>query len=215
VAGTKPRGGASRRTPPNKRAPSAKAQAARRAREARALRTRLIIGGILIVAAGAVVFAAARPGGGPSVSEQLETGAGQCAYDTRSDGDRSNQGDHVPSPTYEVDPPAGGPHLATAAEPGFYQPGEAPPDGQLVHAQEHGFVVLWYRSDLPEAKMTELAQLSDTYGRELILVPRQSLPGEVAVTAWHRRLVCGELVSAKVGLFTRSFVNEGPEKGFL
>ena len=202
-----------------RKAPAAKkrvsAQPSRQEKERRALRNRIVIGGLLLVLAGVVVFAAARPGSGPSVSDQLEAGAGGCAYDTEFDGDASNQGDHITSPTFEVDPPAGGPHLAAAANPGFYRGGEAPPDGQLVHAQEHGFVVLWYRPDLPAERMTQLEQLSDSLGRELLLVPRPSLDGEVAVTAWHKRLLCEELVPSKVTLFTRSYVDQGPEKGFL
>ena len=214
----RPKGGAAKKRPAAKNSAAKKrvaAQPSRQEKEARALRNRIIIGGLLLVLAGAVVFMAARPGGGPSVVERLETGAGDCDYDTDFDGTARNQSDHVPNPTYEVDPPAGGPHLATPANPGFYRPGQAPPDGQLVHAQEHGFVILWYRPDLPQEKMTELEQLSDRFGRELLLVPRESLEGEVAVTAWHRRLLCRTLVPEKVALFTEEFVDQGPEKGFL
>ena len=214
----RPKAGAAKKRPPAKKAAAKKrvaAQPSRREKEARALRNRIIIGGLLLVLAGAVVFMAARPGGGPSVVEQLEVGAGDCDYDTEFDGTARDQGDHVPNPTYEVDPPAGGPHLATPANPGFYRTGEVPPDGQLVHAQEHGFVILWYRPDLPAEKMTQLEQLSDQFGRELLLVPRESLQGEIAVTAWHRRLLCGTLVPEKVSIFTRAYVDKGPEKGFL
>ena len=209
----KPSGGARKAAPARKRVA---AQPTRREKEARALRNRILIGGILLVLLGVVVFAAVQDDGNADVVEQLEAGAGGCAYDTDYDGDASNQGDHVARPTYEVDPPAGGPHLAQAANPGFYRPGsQVPPDGQLVHAQEHGFVILWYRPDLPDEKITELERLSDQFGRELLLVPRESLDGEVAVTAWHRRLLCRELVPEKVALFARSFVDQGPEKGFL
>lgn len=213
----RPKSGGAKKRPPAKKAAAKRlaAQPSRREKEARALRNRIIIGGLLLVLAGAVVFMAARPGSGPSVPDQLEAGAGGCAYDTEFDGTARNQGDHVSSPTYEVDPPAGGPHLAQAANPGFYRPGDVPPDGQLVHAQEHGFVILWYRPDLPEDKVTQLERLSDQFGRELLLVPRDSLQGEVAVTAWHRRLLCQELVPEKVALFARSYVDQGPEKGFL
>lgn len=216
--------GAAKKRPPAKKAAARKApakkriaaQPTRQEKEARALRNRIIIGGVLLVVAGAVVFLAARPGGGPSVSDQLETGAGACVYDTEHDGTARQQSDHIDSPTYEVDPPAGGAHLAAAANPGFYRQGQqVPPDGQLVHAQEHGFVILWYRPDVDADTMTQLEQLSDQFGRELLLVPRASLEGEVAVTAWHRRLLCAELVPEKVALFTRSYVDQGPEKGFL
>lgn len=210
--------GASKKRPPAKKAAAKKrvaAQPSRREKEARALRNRIIIGGVLLVVAGAVVFAAARPGGGPSVTDQLEAGVGGCTYDTEFDGTARTQSDHVGNPTYEVDPPAGGPHTPQPANPGFYREGEVPSDGQLVHAQEHGFVVLWYRPDLPQEKMSELEQLSDQLGRELIVAARPSLDGEIALTAWHRRLLCDELVPEKVTLFSRSYVDKGPEKGFL
>jgi hypothetical protein len=205
---------ATKKKPPAKRSSPA-AQRAREAREARALKRRLIVSGILVVLAGVVVFFAARPESSPSVPDQLEAGAGSCRYDTQFDGTKANQGDHVPNPTYKVDPPAGGPHLATPARPGYYLGKAAPADGQLVHAMEHGFVVLWVNPDLPKERLTEVEDLSDQFGRELIVVSRPGLSGEVAVTAWHKRLRCGELVPTKVALFTKSFKDEGPEKGFL
>ena len=203
---------------PAKKAPTKRPTAAQRSRqekEAAALKRRLIVSAVLVVLAGVVVFFAARPESGPSVPDQLEVGLGSCRYDTEFDGTKANQGDHVRNPTYEVDPPAGGPHLATPANPGFYTGDEVPPDGQLVHAMEHGFVVLWVRPDLSEEKMGQVEELSDRFGRELIVVERAGLTGEVAVTAWHKRLLCGELVPAKVELFTSEFKDEGPEKGFL
>jgi hypothetical protein len=57
--------------------------------------------------------------------------------------------------------------------------------------------------------------LSDTFGRELIVAPRLSLTGEVAVTAWHKRLLCSQLDPATIELFTNTFTDQGPEKGFL
>ena len=204
---------------PKKKAPAKRqspaAQRARQVQEAKALKRRLIISGVLVVLAGVIVFLAARPESGPSVPDQLETGLGSCRYDTEFDGTKGNQGDHVPSPTYEVEPPAGGPHLASPANPGFYTGDDVPGDGNLVHAMEHGFVVLWINPELSEARMGEVEALSDRFGRELIVVERPGLTGEVAVTSWHKRLRCGELVPAKVALFTDEFKDEGPEKGFL
>ena len=69
--------------------------------------------------------------------------------------------------------------------------------------------------EIPEERLPEIEELSDQFGRELIVVERPGLSGEVAVTSWHKRLLCGELVPAKVALFTREFKDEGPEKGFL
>lgn len=201
------------KSPAKRQSPAA--QRARQAQEARALKRRLLVSGILVVLAGVVVFFAARPESGPSVPDELEAGPGSCLYDTEFDGTKANQGDHIRTPTYEVDPPAGGPHLATPANPGFYTGEEVPPDGQLVHAMEHGFVVLWVNPNLSEDKVGQVEDLSDRFGRELIVVERPGLSGEVVVTAWHKRLRCGELAPEKVALFTSEFKDEGPEKGFL
>jgi hypothetical protein len=80
---------------------------------------------------------------------------------------------------------------------------------------EHGFVVLWFRSGLPEETMAAIEDLSDQFGRPLIVAERPGLEGEVAVTAWHKRMLCAELVPDKVGRFTETYVDRGPEKGFI
>jgi hypothetical protein len=80
---------------------------------------------------------------------------------------------------------------------------------------EHGFVVLWYRPDLAAADRATLAALSDQFGRELIVVPRPTLKGKTAVTAWHRRLLCQDIDREAIALFATSFKDQGPEKGFL
>ncbi len=46
-----------------------------------------------------------------------------------------------PHEPYNSDPPTSGPRAAPV-EAGFYD--EAPPDEQLVHNLEHGYVIIWY-----------------------------------------------------------------------
>ncbi|MBW3651887.1 MAG: DUF3105 domain-containing protein [Actinobacteria bacterium] len=195
---------------------SERLDAARRQRQRRGLYLRLVLGAAVLAAIGASVYAGATSQNQDrSLVADLTSGPGDCAYDTKFDGTTRTQSAHVPSPTYTVDPPAGGAHEPSAAPPGFYNPGNVPSDGKLVHAMEHGFVVLWYQPDLSPEDRRELEKLSDRFGRELIVVPRISLEGEAAVTAWHRRLVCRQLDPEAVGLFTTSFKDQGPEKGFL
>ena len=187
-------------------------EAARRQRQRRSLWLRLGVAGAALVVVG-VFFVASR--GSDTTVTTLEAGAGGCAYDTDFDGTARTQGEHIPSPGYTVDPPAGGAHEPTAAPAGFYTTQDVPSDGKLVHAMEHGFIVLWHRPDVSEETRQEIEDLSDRFGRELIVVPRSSLEGEVAVTAWHRRLLCDELVPDKVARFTDEYKDKGPEKGFL
>jgi hypothetical protein len=218
-----PSKGGARKPPARKRPPAAKkgsrpaqpaasrSREARAAREARALRKRILTAGVLLVVAGVVVFFAVQSDRNPPIEPQLRP----CRVDGKFDGTDDNQGAHVRNPTYTVDPPAGGPHFPSPAEPGFYRGSRVPTDGELVHAMEHGFVVLWVRSGLPDDKMAKIEALSDQFGRELIVVERPSLTDEVAVTAWHKRMFCAELSPDRVGIFTREFKDRGPEKGFL
>lgn len=195
---------------------SERLEAARRQRQRRALYLRLVLGAVVFAGVGAALyFSASSQNEDRSLVADLTSGPGGCDYDTKFDGTARTQSDHIQGPTYKVNPPAGGAHEPSAAPPGFYNPDNVPSDGKLVHAMEHGFVVLWYRPDLSAEDRRELEELSDRFGRELIVAPRASLEGEVAVTAWHRRLTCRNLEPEAVALFTTSFKDQGPEKGFL
>jgi hypothetical protein len=138
--------------------------------------------------------------------------AGSCQFDRRSDSDRGQGRNHVTgSPAYRVDPPAGGNHLVEAAAPTVYTD-NVPPDGQLVHAMEHGDIVLWHKPDVSEDVLSQLRALSDRYESDVLVVPRASLRTAVAATAWHRRLLCPSFERGPIDLFIRSFRDNGPEK---
>lgn len=185
-----------------------RAEELRRRKERRAVRNRMLVAAVLAVLAGVVLFVTVRGGNsGPTIE------SASCTQDTEYDGASR---DHISNPSYEVNPPAGGAHTPNAAQPGFYREGRPPPtDGQLVHAMEHGFVVLWYKPDLDAAGMQKLEALSDRFGRELIVVPRPSLGGPVAVTAWHQRMLCTAIDADAIGEFVEGYADKGPEKGFL
>jgi hypothetical protein len=137
--------------------------------------------------------------------------AGGCRYDTESD----PGGEHVPDPpAYKVNPPSGGDHTPQAAPAGVYGEGQVPPDGPIVHAMEHGFVVIWYRPDDAEAKDGAVA-LGDEFSAETLVIPRASLDVPVAATAWHRRLLCDSFERDALSEFIRGYRDKGPEKGFL
>ncbi|MDP8992266.1 MAG: DUF3105 domain-containing protein, partial [Actinomycetota bacterium] len=138
--------------------------------------------------------------------------AGSCSLDTRADPIDPSPGNHVADPTYRVDPPAGGNHSPSAASAGTYRDGEVPPDGQLVHSLEHGYVVLWHRPDLAGPDRDALQGVAGRYERDVLVVPRPSLRTPVAATAWGRRLLCQEVEPDALSLFVRSYRNKGPEK---
>ena len=118
----------------------------------------------------------------------------------------------MPNPTYEVNPPAGGNHTPQAASAGVFTAETAPPDGQLVHALEHGYVVLWHRPDIDEPSLAALRDVAGKHARDVLIVPRASLPTPVAATAWHARLGCGSVEADTMERFITTFANQGPEK---
>jgi hypothetical protein len=112
---------------------------------------------------------------------------------------------------YQVDPPSGGDHLAAPASAGSYRVGNVPADGNLVHSLEHGFVILWHRPDLADAQLDQMLDVAEPYARDVLVVPRASLPTPVAATAWHKRLQCPSLELDVLRRFVDEFRNDGPE----
>jgi hypothetical protein len=212
VANTKARSRSSARPASRK----GRAAELKRRRERRSIRNRLLFAAVVLALVGVVVFAEVQRDTGSSDGTQPTpptSTSTSCKADAKYDGESRA---HVPDPTYKVNPPAGGAHLPVPAPPGFYQVGQpVPPDGALVHAMEHGFIVLWYKPGLDAASMQKLSALSDRFGRALILAPRASLAGPVAVTAWHHRLLCSAIDADAIAAFATANADKGPEKGFM
>lgn len=141
-----------------------------------------------------------------------ELSSGSCQFDEKSDPGASGTPDaHADQVSYELEPPSGGTHLPTAAPAGDYSSGQVPPDGQIVHAHEHGYITLWYKPDNPDIAEKAKAFYQE-HSRDVLLVPRPSLPVPVAATMWKKRLLCEEFEQDKIQTFFDAYVNEGPEK---
>jgi hypothetical protein len=137
--------------------------------------------------------------------------SGSCEVDTETDPTRPAGQNHVQSPTYAVNPPAGGDHLPSAARGGVYAGTSVPADGLLVHSLEHGYVIAWHRPDLPEEQKKALADFEAEHDGDVIVAERASLPVPVAVTAWGHRLLCQEVEQAPLERFFDEHVGNGPE----
>jgi hypothetical protein len=83
---------------------------------------------------------------------------------------------------YKTNPPTAGKHYFDPAADGAYA--EAPPDIKLVHTQEHGRIVIWFKPTLPKADRAGLKALFDQDSDKMVLVPRANMPYAVAATAW-------------------------------
>lgn len=113
---------------------------------------------------------------------------------------------HVPSTEtvdYEVAPPSSGIHdgdpLPDAIR--FYNPGSGIRVERAVHNLEHGFVVGWYDTELPDDQVEKLRTVANEAGSRFIAVPwdRSVFPDgkHFVLTAWDRTQRC-ETVSADV-----------------
>jgi hypothetical protein len=173
------------------------------------------VGILLVVLVAAVAIAALVSRSGDDKSQKLRgvLTAGTCQVDTSSD----SGSDHVANPTYKFDPPSGGDHEPVAAQPGIYDSGPLPSDGKLVHAMEHGFVILWYRPDAGAGAdvIDKLQTLGDEFGNATLVVPRPSMDVPVAATAWHQRLLCRDYEERPLRAFIDAYTDKGPEKGFV
>ena len=137
--------------------------------------------------------------------------AGSCEADTRSDPTGPAGQNHVAAPSYQVIPPAGGDHLASAARAGSYEGDSVPQDGMLVHSLEHGYVVAWHGPDLPQDQREQLQAFQRAHGDDVIVVERAGLPVPVAATAWGQRLLCQEVEAEPLERFFDEHVGNGPE----
>ena len=219
-AGTGPAAAAtgSPNPPGAKQTKAQRVEAARQARRRKeALRRKAIVAGVAVVVVALVAFLVNDRIADRRAAQRLDTilTAGDCEVDERTD--TGGEANHIPNPTYEVNPLAGGAHTADAASEGVYDPGEAPADGPLVHAMEHGFIVIWYQPQIPAAELERLEDIAedDRYSNATLLVPRASLPVPVAATAWHERLLCNGVEEKPITEFIKAFRDKGPEKGFI
>ncbi|MBA3261065.1 MAG: DUF3105 domain-containing protein [Thermoleophilaceae bacterium] len=100
---------------------------------------------------------------------------------------RAASRDHIQDPDqklkYPQDPPASGKHYAVPAEDGLYN-GAPPNDTALVHALEHGRVIVWAKPSLPREARQQLRALFDEDSYQLVVVRRANMSYDVAATAW-------------------------------
>jgi hypothetical protein len=129
------------------------------------------------------------PDGG-SVSEQTEfelqpaAEAAGCELSDSRATSREHTTDINQRVRYGQNPPTSGRHYEIPAEDGLYQ--EAPPDVSLVHALEHGRVIVWVRPNLPQEARQQIRALFDEDNYQMLVVPRRNMPDAVAATAWNR-----------------------------
>ena len=138
---------------------------------------------------------------------------------------KGKPGQHTQDPTerirYDTNPPTTGKHYIEPAADQAYS--QSPPDEQLVHTEEHGRVIVWFKPTLPKSTRANLKALFEEDNYQMVLTPRRDMPYTVAATAWNgepapngagRLLVCESFSPAAFDAI-RAFRDEhrgnGPE----
>lgn len=116
---------------------------------------------------------------------------------------------------YDTTPPTSGPHYPDWTDPGFYETEQ--PAGQLVHALEHGNVVIYYD---PAALSPEAAESlrafaethTDTFAAVIVVPnPAGDPAAPYVLTAWQTRLVMEDYDAGTVRAFLAEYLGRGPE----
>lgn len=90
------------------------------------------------------------------------------------------------TPPYNSNPPTSGWHTNELAAWGSYD--EPLPDQLVVHNMEDAGVLMWYRPGTPEeneAHISALESAAQGY-RRVVILPREDMPTQYALTAWTR-----------------------------
>jgi hypothetical protein len=119
--------------------------------------------------------------------------------------------EHIDGPVdYGTDFPTSGPHVPRPARPGFYD--EPVALEALVHAMEHGSVIVYYGKP-GDAAMKLIRGWTDQYQGEwdgVIAVPHEGLGEGVVLTAWRHRLEIPRM-DVRASFFVDAFRGRGPE----
>jgi hypothetical protein len=128
-------------------------------------------------------------GGGSSGSDSkvasAMTAAG-CTFKTVKGYVPQGQNVHVASLTktlpWNTDPPSNGQHYPEWAVWGFYTQAVNP--RQVVHNEEHGGVILWWGSQVPQSTVSALRSFYNQQADGVFGTPYPKLGSKIAITAW-------------------------------
>jgi hypothetical protein len=128
---------------------------------------------------------------------------------------------------YPSVPPASGPHNNQPLPAGVYD--TAPDIGQAIHSLEHGGVIVWFSSTVPNSQLEELRTFVDDPDNQDHLImalydyPDQGAAGQLprgrsmALAAWHRVQLCDKVSADVVESFVDRFrirTGEAPPPGY-
>jgi hypothetical protein len=179
--------------------------------QARKLPVLPIVGGALalgfLIVFGYAIWASFQPeprlGDAVAIASQEHIAVGQKAVD------------------WTTDPPTSGQHYDQPVDAGFYD--IAPPDEQLVHNLEHGYIIVYYNctglgetecSNLKEEirqSMSQAGVSSNTRTPKLIAAPRPTMENRITFTSWGRIYRADGFDRDDYGLYVDQNRDKAPE----
>ena len=118
---------------------------------------------------------------------------------------------------YKTNPPTSGNHFPEWYQDGVYAPGSTPQLGMLVHTLEHGRINVQYKPGTPEETVQQLEALlaEQSQGYHMLLYENTTgMDAAVAATAWGHSLTCPEMndkVFDAIRTFRGEYIDQGPE----
>lgn len=200
------------------------ADEARRAQQRKSQRrANLITIGIALVVvvgvvAAVVVSRTSDSGAGPDVGVSAADARCTDIESNKSEGNKHvDQGITV---DYKHNPPVTGNHWPpdAIADPGFYTDPVEPE--RVVHNQEHGEIVIWYKPDAPQQVIDDIQAIVEQSPQVNIAVPWDDIeaPNNFALTAWSgadnagNTRLCEQVSQSVWDDFRAQFQGRGPEQ---
>jgi hypothetical protein len=186
-----------------------------------ALRRNLVTIIVAVVVAGVVVFAiVTERNGGTSPKDgtaELKGGVSVAEAKCSEILDFPSAGrDHMdvgaePTPAYNSNPPTSGDHYAVPADTGFYA--DALPPQQVLHNEEHGQIIIWYRPDASQELIDQIQALVNQQPDATVATPFDGVeaPYQFVLSAWQHMQSCEKVSQQVVDDFRTKFQGKSPE----
>jgi hypothetical protein len=137
--------------------------------------------------------------------------AAKCKVQQFPSEGRTHVSGHV---DYKTNPPTSGNHFEIPAQDGAYL--QAPPMEHLVHALEHGRVILWFQPNASPQLKGQMKALFDEDDFHMLLTPNmRKMPSQVAASSWTRSITCPKVTPKTwdaLRLFRDRYRDQAPEQ---
>jgi hypothetical protein len=128
--------------------------------------------------------------------------------------DQATDRQHVSDPSQlripDGEPPTRGPHFVVPQSVGVYN--QPVPDGNAIHALEHGIVWISYNPSLVDKDtVSQLEDIGKKYSADTIVAPRPADTNEIDVVSWGQIMKLDSFDKQQIEDFITTNRNRSPE----